>query len=190
MGAIRRFWYQLVSATIVAVALTGPAGSQEPPPLEYQVKAAFLYNFAKFVTWPADAFPDAGSPFYVCVLGDDPFGPALDQTLEGETLRGRRLEIRRLRRPAGSLPCHILFVAKSEGPSFDAALARVDPNRTLTVGEAPRFLRAGGLINFVLDGNRVRFEINTAAARRSQLRISSKLMRLSRPASEERTGSP
>jgi hypothetical protein len=152
------------------------AGGQESG--EYELKAAFLYNFVKFVEWPPDAFAGERSPLAICVYGDDPFGHSLEGVVRGESLGGHGLIVQRPARLDELDDCHVLFVSRSERQRMPQVLARVDGAPVLTVGDTDGFLRAGGIINFVLEENRVRFLINQEAAERSRLRISSKLLRL------------
>jgi hypothetical protein len=145
---------------------------------EYDVKAAFLYNFAKFVDWPPEAFPDPNS-LKVCVLGDDPFGGSL-QTVSGEQVGSRKLTVMRadsLAKPAG---CQILFISRSEREHVSQILAAVKGSPVLTVGDTKGFADDGVIINFVLEGSKVRFEINTDSADRAKLKISSKLLQLAK----------
>jgi hypothetical protein len=142
--------------------------------LEYRVKAAYLFNFTKFVEWPAGALGEDG-PFTICIAERNPFGPALAMMLNGESTQGRRLTTRVVRTAADT--CQVLFVPRDveAGPM----LRRLSGAPVLTVGEAPGFLQQGGAINFVVEGGKVRFEINQNAAQRGQLRVSSRLLRLS-----------
>jgi hypothetical protein len=156
--------------------LSGILSAQEAPPLEYQVKAAFLLNFTKFIEWPPSESAQ-GLPFDICVLGDDPFGTVLDQIVEGETLQGRKLTIQRVRRPPPA-SCRVLFVSKAE-KDIDGLLAGVEPG-VLTVSDRSGFLRDGGMIGFVIENRRVRFDINQAAAVRAGLSLSSKLLSVAR----------
>jgi hypothetical protein len=168
-----------VPAIVVSLAAATGASAQEPP-LEYQVKAAFLYNFTQFVEWPPDAFPGPTAPMTLCVAGVNPFGALLDQLVAGEVHDGRRFAVRRVT-PAGDFTgCHVLFVPRTERARTAAILARARGPATLTVGEFPEFLAAGGIVNFFLEENKVRFEIQQAAAERAGLRISSRLLRLAR----------
>ena len=139
------------------------------------MKAAFLLNFARFVEW-ADGTA-GNTPIAVCVLGEDPFGAALDQALEGESVGTRRIAARRLRTLEGA-GCNVAFVPKSVK---DAArtLAEMPPG-VLTVGEGEGFLREGGMIALVMDNRRVRFDINMAAVRNSGVRLSSRLLQVAR----------
>jgi hypothetical protein len=147
---------------------------------EYDVKAAFLYNFAKFVEWPADSFPSPDAPFSICVLGADPFGQVLDDVARGERIQGRPLVVRRLKGWDDAESCQILFVSTSVREDFDQLLGGHTFRRTLTVGEVPQFLAAGGHISFFLEGTSVRFAVNADNVARTDLQISSKLMRVAR----------
>jgi hypothetical protein len=149
---------------------------------EHEVEAAFLYNFAKFVEWPAEAFADPAAPLVLCVHGEDPFGPFLDRLVAGETVGGRRLEVDRGRAAGALAGCHLLFVARSEQPRFATLLAPLRRTSVLTVSDAPGFLEAGGLIRFVREGSKVRFEVNLPELARARLQVSSKLLRVARPA--------
>src|ERR1051326_4432727 len=142
---------------------------------EYQLKAAFLYNFAKFMTWPTNAFSDAGTPLTIGLLGDDPFGPRLKDTVQGKTVNGRSIVLRPLKRDESPKGCHILFISRSEKERIPAILASVEGQSILTVSEVERFAHNGGMINFVVVSESVRFEMNVQAAERAGLQVSSKL---------------
>jgi hypothetical protein len=147
-------------------------GSAQEVPLEYRVKAAFLYNFARFVDWPAAM---ASGPLTICLADRNPFGGALDATLRGERIGGREVVARVITAPSPG--CHVLFVPE------DASAAPYLRDRqapTLTVGESDDFIAMGGIVNFVREGGNVRFEIDAMAAERAGLRISSRLLRLAR----------
>jgi hypothetical protein len=178
------------AALLAVLLLAAPAGAARSPEedLEYGVKAAFLYNFAKFVDWPAGAFPDARSPFNLCVLGDDPFGPLLDRTVADDSIDGRPIAVRRGARLAELRGCHVLFVSRSERERRREVLAALHNAAVLTVGDADGFLADGGMIDFVLESNRVRFEVNLAAVEKSPLKMSSKLLRLARVVRSEPGG--
>jgi hypothetical protein len=146
-------------------------------PLEYQVKAAFLLNFTKFTQWPATAFADADSPITICILGDDPFGNTLNQIVEGEVVSGRKVAVQRMKRPPQSKSCQVLFARKSEnGLKVLPAVG----HGVLTVGESAGFIRDGGMIAFVLENRRVRFEVNQTAAENAGLTLSSKLLNVAK----------
>jgi hypothetical protein len=156
------------------LALSKILAAADQPPQEYEVKAAFLLNFTKFIEWPA---ADAESPFHICIFGEDPFGRVLDQMISGETVGGRKLLVLRIgrKRPAS---CQIVFAGQGEG-DFTEALAGVAPG-VLTVGEGAEFLRQGGMISFVVENRRVRFDVSQKAALKAGLRISSKLLSVAR----------
>jgi hypothetical protein len=145
--------------------------------LEYEVKAAFLLNFTKFIEWPPAAFISAEAPLTICVLGDDPFGNSLDQVVAGESVSGRRLAVQRIK---GITPkaCQVLYVSKSE-KEVPGILSALGPG-VLTVSDREGFLREGGMIGFVIEGRRVRFDINLHAASRASLAISSRLLSVAR----------
>jgi hypothetical protein len=145
---------------------------------EYQVKAAFLYNFAKFVEWPPEAFKSPKDPILVCVLGHNPFGNALEEAIRGKSIAGRAFAYRHVSDAESASACQILFVGSEESKHFRSLLENLKPMGILTVGEAQGFAASGGVINFKLDDGRVRFEINMAAAEHEQLHISAKLLSL------------
>ncbi len=166
----------LVVSLAVACAPLTEAEAQTAS--EYQVKAAFLYNFAKFVEWSPEAFSDSGAPLVVGIIGDDPFGSAIDQTIDGKTVNGRRLMIRRLKWGQNLRDCHVLFVSSSERQRLSQILERLKGASVLTVSEMDQFIQQGGIIGFVIEASKVRFEINTSAAEQARLRISAKLLAL------------
>lgn len=156
----------------------------ESQPTEYQLKAAFLFNFAKYVEWPAEAFPDKTSPLIIGVLGQSPFGGDLEQTIGNKTINGRSLQIKeQFHSVAEATNCHILFICTSEKKRLPEIFSGLRDTHVLTVGETDRFILTGGMINFVPEGNKIRFEINDEAAKKAGLKISSKLLNLAlRPA--------
>ena len=169
-----------IASLVLAASLAGATGIAAQSSGEYDVKAAYLYNFAKFVEWPSEAFPSPDSPFAICVLGQDPFGRGLDDIVQGERVEGRPLVVHRLKGWDDAELCHILFVSTSVQEDFDQLLGGHTFRRTLTVGDVPRFLTAGGHISFFLEGSSVRFAIHRANVARTDLKISSKLMRVAR----------
>jgi hypothetical protein len=152
--------------------------AQQTKPSEYQVKAAYLYNFGRFVKWPAGVAASKGDSFPVCVLGRDPFGPVLDSTLAGEALEGKPVAIRRIAREQDAADCRILFVSSTEEHHLKEILAAIDQAGVLTVSDIPGFSRRGGMIQFVMEGDRVRFEINLATAESARLVLSSELLKV------------
>ncbi len=153
------------------------AGLYAPSPsLEYDVRAAFLLNFTKFVDWPPAAFASADAPLTICIAGEDPFGRAIDQIVEGESVSGRRVAVERLRSDQQK-GCQVLYIGN--GRPVAAALASAGP-AVLTVGEGADFIHQGGMIGFVIDNRRVRFDINLRAAIGAGLKLSSKLLLVAR----------
>jgi hypothetical protein len=160
--------------------VTTPQPIRAGTPSEYDIKAAFLYNFAKFVDWPDKAFANSGSPVVIGVLGDDPFGDALDQITRGKTANGRRVEIKHFDKARDCVNCHILFVSSSEKRRLAKIFDAIGDASVLTVGDVPRFAEDGGVVNLTMDKNRVNIEVNVQAARRAHLKISSKLLNLAK----------
>ena len=144
--------------------------------LEYQVKAAYLMNFTKFVEWPASAFSASDAPIVICVLGDDPFGPTLDRMVEGQDVNGRPIRTRRSVPEANPQGCHVAFVSRSERTEMEQIVSTLRNSSVLTVSEVPGFADAGGMIEFVIEDDKVRFHINPAAARAAGLTVSSRLL--------------
>jgi uncharacterized protein DUF4154 len=171
------FWARLATVGIACAFLASLLCGQQSKPNEYQVKAAYLYNFGRFVKWPSGAAAGKND-FAVCVLGQDPFGPTLDSTLTGETLDGKPVVIRRLAKLRDAADCRILFVSLTEERRLKEILAAIDQAGVLTVSEIPGFSQRGGIIQFVVEGDRVRFEINLANAESSRLVLSSELLKV------------
>jgi hypothetical protein len=163
-----------VAITCVFTATPSPH-TQASTPSEYEVKAAYLYNFGRFVQWPSK--PEDNS-FAICVVGQDPFGPALDSTLAGETLNGKSVVARRISRPQEALDCRILFISLSEDHQLKEVLGALDKTSVLTVSDMPQFAQRGGMVQFSLEGNKVRFEVNLTAAEHAGLTLSSQLLKL------------
>ena len=156
------------------LAICGSAFADHPS--EYQVKAAYLYNFGKFVNWPADA--GATSEFDVCVLGTDPFGPLLDATVSDSTINGKRVIARRIVRAQDAASCRVVFIAASESQRLSSDLAILSKLHVLTVSDNSHFLDRGGMIQFVFEGDRVRFAVNLTAAQEAGLTLSSELLKV------------
>lgn len=168
--------------SLVWLLPVGDGRAQESPPSEYRLKAAFLFNFAKFVEWPPEAFAEKTSPFIIGVLGQNPFGNELEQTIRGKTVNDRSLQVKEFHSVTEATNCHILFISTSEKQRLPEIFKGLRGASVLTVGETDRFTEAGGMINFVAEGNKTRFQINDAAAKGAGLKISSKLLSLaSRP---------
>jgi hypothetical protein len=164
---------------IVGLGLILPFCSQAADaPLAYKVQAAFLLNFTKFIEWPASAFAAADSPVAICILGDDPFGSALDQIVEGEVANGRKISIQRINRAPTPQSCQVVFVGKPDKEALKILPAL--GLGVLTVSEGSSFVRGGGMIAFVLENRRVRFDINLTVAENAGLKLSSKLLSVAR----------
>jgi hypothetical protein len=156
----------------------GPSWSQEPAPnREYQIKAAFLFNFTRFVDWPPSAFTDERSPFSICVIGADPFGGDLDEIVRGETAHGRSLVVIRPGRVEELPACHIVYVSRSEAPRLAAIRAALNGKPVLSVSDAGEFIASGGIVRFDTASGKIRLSINHDAAKRAGLTLSSKLLR-------------
>lgn len=172
-------WRLLAAAVILVAGAVRPAAAQRAEPVdEYAVKAAFLYNFAKFVEWPPEAFADPTAPVVIGVLGEDPFGTVLDETTSGERAHGREIVIRRLNLDSDLSSVHLLFISASERRRLPDLLRQLDGQRVLTVADMDNFAAAGGIIQLVNQDRRIRFSINVRAAGRANLKISSKLLSL------------
>jgi hypothetical protein len=154
--------------------------AQSTGPTEYELKAAFLYNFAKFVEWPPSAFANPQSAFLICVLGPDPFGSALDDALLRHSIQGHAVALLRMKRTADMVGCQILFVPASERNRLPEVTAKLRGQSVLVIGENEDFAASGGVIQFALEQNRIRFLINTDAADRSGLKFSSRLLALAK----------
>ncbi len=163
---------------LLSLLLAGRSHGQEAQPSEYQVKAAFILNFAKFVNWPPDAFPDAQSPLHIGVFGENRFGPDLERTVRNKTLNNRPIVVKECRTLEEAKKCHLLFIGTSEKKPLQEVLDGLAGMNILTVGETENFIKSGGMINFFREGNRFRFEINDEAAKKAGLKIDSKLLGL------------
>ncbi len=167
----RRLSFGLALGTLLA------AGVHGQPVNEYEMKAAYLYNLAKFVEWPSKSFKSDRDPINICVFGQAPLLRALEEVVNGEKIEERQLLVHRISDLQQAGNCHILFVASSDPKNLRAVLRDIDPG-ILTVGDAAGFAEDGGVANFSMQGNKVRVEINVTAAHRQKLRISPKLLSL------------
>jgi hypothetical protein len=149
--------------------------------MEYQTKAAFLFNFAKFVDWPSRKFTQPDSPLIIGVVGSDPFGGLLEEQVQDQRINDRTVIVCHIDSMQELRKCHILFVCRSEAERLSPILAEVRGDNVLTVGETDKFITRGGMINFVMVGNTVHFQINDSAAKHAGLKISSKLSSLALP---------
>jgi hypothetical protein len=173
-------WGRVVSAAfalLVGISLAGPGQAVERDATEYNVKAAFLYNFASYVEWPAGAF-SGNSPFVLGVVGRDPFGATLDTIAAEKSVGGRAIVVRRFNSMGEYVPCHMLFVSSSEAGRLTAIVQRLAGAPVLLVADTEDAAHGGVAVNFFLANGHVRFEINQLAAKRAGLTVSSKLLRL------------
>lgn len=167
----------LRALALLALIGTGVPAQSAAPTKEYQVKAAFLFNFAQFVDWPPSAFAEDDAPLAICVLGDDPFGSYLDEIVRGEQVNFRRLTILRFRSPAEIKGCQVLFISRSESTKLDKDLASAKGMDALTVSDVDDFAARGGIIQLSTESGKIRLKINVNVAKASSLVISSKLLR-------------
>ena len=165
---------------LLVLPATSTSLGQGAPSRENQVKAAFIYNFAQFVEWPDDAFLGAGAPFVIGVLGDGGLHATLEQALKGKTAGGREFSVRYFARVSDITRCHILFVGAAEQGHAGEVLQKVSHQGTLTVGDFDGFTAASGVVRFMTEDNKLRFEVNVDAANDERLRVSSKLLKLAR----------
>jgi len=176
-----RRWFRASSIVFtLAMLIWGPNVSAESmQSKEYLIKAAFLYNFIKFVDWPSESFKNDAAPINLYVLGDDPFGEALD-TIRGKRVKGRRLVIKQVRRVEQIEGAHLLFISTSEKGRVKQILKSLADAPVLTISEMEGFGQNGGIINFITVDNKIQFEINSEKAEQHRLRISSQLLKLAR----------
>lgn len=185
---IRR-WWQVSAGRFATAACTAlivglfcaslPLQAQISSTEEYRLKLAFLFNFAKFVEWPADAFPSPQAPLNICIIGRDPFDAELERQVTERNLYGHPVAIRTLRPNDDFGGCHLIFLPASSDGSLPGVLKRLDGS-TITVGESAGFVARGGVVNFVVEGTNLRFAVNLSAAQRTRCRISSRLLTLAR----------
>jgi len=155
------------------------------PPSEYEVKAAFLYNFAKYVQWPPSARSDSNGPFVIGVLGKDPFGPILDRAMNGQSVQGRAIVVRRFVR-IEEIECDLLFVSSSEHQNLQKIFDALHRRAVLTVGDSHQFAELGGMFNLTTEESRIHFEMNPEAIQRAGLKAGSQLFRFARIVRESR----
>lgn len=176
----RGFLSNVLIAALLLTSMGGARAARAQALDEYQVKAALLFNFIKFVDWPAEAFNDAGAPIVVGVVGDDPFGNVLDQAIGGKAIHGRPLVARRLRWGQDLRACHLLFISASERKRLPQIIASLSGASVLTLSDMEQFNQQGGMIAFVLEASKVRFAINAGMAEQARLKISAKLLALAK----------
>lgn len=159
---------------VAALCTAAPAS---PAANEYQVKAVFLFNFARFVNWPAVSFENPDGPFSLCVYGTDPFGADLDEVVRGETIAGRPLVVRRLHERQELNGCQIVYIAASADRELESVVAGLDRRATLTVSDLDGAARRGAMIRMMTVNGKIRLRINIDAVRAAGLTVSSNLLR-------------
>jgi hypothetical protein len=183
----KTYKFYIVALFLFSTTLGKAVFSEISIPHEYAVKAAFLYNFAKFVKWPADAFSDAQSPFVLGIIGEDPFGSALD-AIRRKSVGNRKLVITRLDKLEDIKKCHMLYISRPRENDLDQIFARLKGLNVLTVSDIEGFALKGGIIGLFKVGNKIRFEINVNSVKRSGLQVSSKLLNLARIVDKSNSG--
>lgn len=169
-----------LAVVVVALVMSAPGGRAAEMPIvgEYDIKAAFLVNFAKLVEWPEHGADVGGTPIVIGVMGADPFGPRLDAVVNRRRVDGRPIVVRRLDSLDGAAPCHILFVGAVNAAELAVILARATARGVLTVGDGPGFTARGGAIEFFVEDQKIRFAINLEATSAAGLKVSSHLAQL------------
>lgn len=164
-------------------------GAESPSLTMQQVQAAFLFNFAKFVTWPDDAFQRSGDSLIIGVLGEDPFGGILEETVRDKTVMGKKLTVKRFARVQDAMKSHILFLSASEEGNLPQMMKALEKANVLTVSDMDQFAEHGGMIAFTVEDQKVRFTINIGAVERAGLKMGSQLLKLARIVGDKpRTG--
>ena len=176
VACVRAF---LMLALAAAVVWPTAVSAQSVQLREYDIKAAYLYNFINYIDWPADSLPPAGGTITIGIVGENPFGQALNP-LNGKPVKGRTLIVKQVATAKDLEACQIVFISASEKARLPEIFAQLKDARVLTVSEMDGFASQGGIINFISERNKVRFEINPDAARRLGLTISSELLKLAR----------
>jgi hypothetical protein len=184
----RGAWRRLRSACLLALAVLGllPSGASSAAPNEYDVKATLMVNFMKFVEWPDDTSAVAPGPLVLAVVGNDPFGAALERATAGQSVNGRSVVVKRWKNPRELGPCHVLFVAVSDADEVSHILGGLKGTAVLTIGDGPSFVSEGGIIGFFMHDSRIRFDISPTTAERAHLRISSRLLAVAHVVQGER----
>lgn len=169
---------RLAMAAECAIATVSGAQGQGSKPTEYEVKAVYLYNFGRFVQWPAKTGQPTEASFSICVLGQDPFGPALNAAFTHENIAGKKVALKRITTPQDAENCRVLFISSSEEKRLKQILATLDGASILTVSDMPQFIERGGMMQFIWEGDRVRFEVNLPPAEHAGLTLSSELLKV------------
>jgi hypothetical protein len=200
---VRAYNLIVLALALFMAAIATKARADSAASLEYQVKAAFLYNFIKFVDWPEEKTADGNEPIIIGIIGKDPFGSAFDP-IKDDIVKDKKVVIKRFTgleelknsgeedksKPHPQVEiikkCHLLFICNSENKSLKETINLVQDHSVLTVADTQGFLESGGIINFVMEEKKVRFEINITAAKRAKLKIRSQLLKLAKRTIEEK----
>jgi hypothetical protein len=174
---VRRWWKALL--IVFLLSTISEVAQAQTPPTEYQLKAAFIYNFAKFVEWPPNSFSSLADPLRMCVLGNSPVGADLQDIVADKTIGSHPLQVRRAE-ISDIKGCHVLFIGLTESYRVQPALQAAQSASVLTIGDMAGFLDHGGMINLIFDQSRIRFEVNLKASRGAHLQLSSKLLNLAK----------
>src|SRR5882672_1051320 len=174
LGLVMLGVFQLGAASTSGLELHQDAGTLP----EYVVKAGFLFNFAKYVDWPAESFEKTDSPISIGIVGADPFGEDLDKTLRNKTVKERGFTIRRYPESGDIKPCHILFIPRTENGRLPEIFKKLDSWAVLTVGEDEGFIKSGGIVNILIEKEKPRLEVNPEAAEKARLTINSKFLKV------------
>lgn len=177
-----------VIGAICALLAAANLHGQQPTPSEYEVKATYLYNFARFTEWPAKDAGASDNSFAVCVLGRDPFGSTLDKILAGEAIGGKQMVHRRISSAQDAGNCRIVFISTSEKSGLKETLAVLEKMSVLTVSDIPDFSIRGGMIEFVVERDKVRFAVNLQTAGEAGLMLSSELLKVAVSVRNSQTG--
>jgi YfiR/HmsC-like len=168
--------FVVLLSLVVAIPMRG----QGNPPVEYQVKAAFLFNFAKFVEWPSDTFQSEKSPITLCVFRRDPFGSALDEIIRGKIINNRAVLARRINELSDLKSCQLVFISSVEDKHLSEVIGSLKGRSALLVGEGEGFAERGGGIQLFQEDNKLRFAVNLDSIQRARLTVSSKLLALAK----------
>jgi len=179
-AAARAPFLGILGALLLCAAAATTVWAQTDPLGEYQLKAAFLLNFAKFIEWPANPARDEKTPVAVCIFRFDPYGGALDEIVRGKKINNRDVVVRRVSELPDLKACQMIFLSSREDHMLPEALNSLQGSNALVVGESDGFAERGGAIQFYLENNRLRFAVNVDALQRAQLNVSSKLLALAR----------
>lgn len=177
---IKRLTKLILLAALPVIPISGGDAHADAPSREYQLKAAFIYNFAQFVEWPSNAFSNPSAPFVIGVVGDPSLGGTLEQAVKGKTAGKREIVVKYFANSAAVDHAHILFVSASERDRLGDLVKRATAESTLTIGDFDGFTAASGMVRFMTEDNRLRFEVNLDATNQGHLKFSAQLLKLAR----------